>query len=99
MDAHIVHNAALEAIKYGLGFPDGSVVKNLPASVGGTWFDPWSGRISYALEQLNNYWACALDPGSHNYKTTCHDYWSLSALEPMLPNKKNYCNENPAHRN
>ena len=40
MDAHIVHNATLEAIKYRLGFPDGSVVKNLPANVGGTWFDP-----------------------------------------------------------
>ena len=38
---------------------------------GGHGFDPWSGRIPHAAEQLSpvhyNYWACALEPTSHNY--------------------------------
>ena len=29
-----------------LGFPDGSVVKNLPANAG-DWFDPWVGKIPW----------------------------------------------------
>ena len=33
------------------GFPGGSVVKNLPANAGDT-FDPWSGKILQASEQL-----------------------------------------------
>ena len=28
-----------------------------------------------------------------------HNYWSLSILEAILPNKRNYCNMNPKHGN
>ena len=33
------------------GFPGGSVVKNLPQRCG---FDPWSGKIPHAMEQLSH---------------------------------------------
>ena len=33
------------------GFPDGSVVKNLPAMQ--MWFDRWSKKIPHAMEQLS----------------------------------------------
>ena len=33
-------------------FPDGPVVKNLPANAGDR-FDPWSGKIPHAAEQLS----------------------------------------------
>ena len=37
-----------------LGFPGGSVVKNLPASEGDTGSTPpWSGKIPHAMEQLS----------------------------------------------
>ena len=35
-----------------LGFPGGAVVESLPASAGDTGFEPWSGRIPHAAEQL-----------------------------------------------
>ena len=34
-------------------FPGGPVVKNLPANAGDQGFDPWSGKISHAMETLN----------------------------------------------
>ena len=34
----------------------------------------------------HNYWACALEPGIHNY-------WSPHTLDPMLCNKRSHCNE------
>ena len=34
------------------GFPGGAVVENLPANAGGHGFEPWSGRIPHAAEQL-----------------------------------------------
>ena len=55
------------------GFPGVSVVKNLPANVGDTdWsgFDPWSGKIPHAAEQLSpgtRTTESALEPESHNY--------------------------------
>ena len=56
-------------------------------------FNPWSGKIPHATEQLNprvthNSWACALEPGSHNY-------WSPGALEPVLCSKRSHHNEKP----
>ena len=33
-------------------FPGGTVVKNLPANAGDTGFEPWSGKIPHAAEQL-----------------------------------------------
>ena len=34
------------------GFPGGAVVENLPANAGGHGFEPWSGKIPHAAEQL-----------------------------------------------
>ena len=34
------------------GFPGGAVVENLPANAGDTVFEPWSGKIPHAAEQL-----------------------------------------------
>ena len=34
------------------GFPGGAVVENPPANAGDTVFEPWSGRIPHAAEQL-----------------------------------------------
>ena len=34
-------------------FPGGAVVKNPPANAGGHRFEPWSGKIPHALEQLS----------------------------------------------
>ena len=36
-----------------LGFPGGTVVGNLPANAGRHGFEPWSGRIPCAAEQLS----------------------------------------------
>ena len=35
------------------GFPGGTVVKNPPANAGDYGFEPWSGRIPHAAEQLS----------------------------------------------
>ena len=35
------------------GFPGGTVVKNPPANAGGRGFEPWSGKIPHAVEQLS----------------------------------------------
>ena len=47
-------------------------------------FDPWSRRIPQALgaakPRHHNFWACGLEPGSHNH-------WSPHALEPTLRNE------------
>ena len=40
--------------KYQRGFPGGAVVKNPPAN-GGHGFEPWSGKIPHAAEQLSPY--------------------------------------------
>ena len=34
-------------------FPGGAVVKNSPASAGEPGFEPWSGKIPHAVEQLS----------------------------------------------
>ena len=56
-------------------------------------FDPWSGRIPCAMEQLS---PCAatiesvfLEPENHNCR-------SPRALEPEI-HKRSHCNEKPAH--
>ena len=36
-----------------LDFPGGPVVKNPPANAGGQGFDPWSGKMPHAAEQLS----------------------------------------------
>ena len=46
-------------------------------------FEPWSGKIPHAAEQLS--------PRVTATEPTC--------LEPVLPNKRSHRNEKPAHRN
>ena len=36
-----------------LGFPGGAVVESPPTSVGNMGFEPWSGKIPHAAEQLS----------------------------------------------
>ena len=64
-------------------FPGGSVVKNPPANAGGHGFEPWSGKIPHATEQLS----------------PCATTTEPAHLEPMLRNKRSHRNEKPAHRN
>ena len=73
------------------GFPGGSVVKNLLAIPRDTvWSliqeDPTC--LGATKPKHHNYWACALEPGNCSY-------WSLSALEPMLCDKRSHGNEKP----
>ena len=44
-----------------VGFPGGAVVKNPPANAKGHRFEPWSGKIPHAAEQLSPY-ATATEP-------------------------------------
>ena len=64
-----------------LGFPGGAVVENLPANAGGDGFEPWSGKIPHATEQLGP-WATITEP---------------ARLEPVLRNKRGRDGERPAH--
>ena len=58
------------SVKKWWGFPDGSVVKNLHASLGDTiqsliWEDPICCRASVPVH--HSYWARALEPGSQDF--------------------------------
>ena len=60
-------NVRTESLFKDEGFPDGAVVKNPPANAGDMGSSPGPGRSHMPQ---SNYWACALEPTSHNY-------WSL----------------------
>ena len=45
----------------------------------------------------HNYWVCALEPASHNYRAHVPQLLKPTCLEPMLGNKRSHCNEKPAH--
>ena len=47
-------------------FCGGAVVKNPPANAGGHGFEPWSGKIPRAAEQLS--------PCATTTEPTCHNY-------------------------
>ena len=66
------------------GFPGGAVVESLPAlnQCSGHRFEPWSGRIPHAAEQLGP-WATTTEP---------------ARLELVLRNKRGRNSERPAHR-
>ena len=53
-------------------------------------FDPWSGRshMPRNSSMCHSYWACALEPGSHN----C---WDRRAREPVLHSKRSHHNGSP----
>ena len=47
----------------------------------------------------HKYWACALEPGSHNYWARMAQLWKPACLEPVLCDKRSHRNEKPAHCN
>ena len=46
-----------------------------------------------------NYWACALEPASHNYWAHVPQLLKPACLEPELGNKRSHRSEKPVHRN
>ena len=46
-----------------------------------------------------NYWACALEPASHNYWARVPQLLKPACLEPVLCNKRSHRNEKPTHHN
>ena len=70
-------------LEYSLtGLPGGTVVENLPDNAGIHEFEPWSGRIPHAAEQLG-LWATITEP---------------ARLEAVLRKKRGRDSERPAHR-
>ena len=47
----------------------------------------------------HKYWACALEPTSHNYWAHVPQLLKPMRLEPVLHNKRSDHNEKPAHHN
>ena len=74
----------------------------------GHGFEPWSGRIPHAVEQLG---PCATateaalwSPRATTAEPVCHNYWARvpwllrpARLEPVLCNKRSHHDGNPAH--
>ena len=82
------------------GFPGGSVVKTA-CQCRRHGFDPWSGKIPHAAEQLSPC-ATTIEPvlkssGVSTPEPMCHNYRSLRALEPVLCNKRSHHNEKSSH--
>ena len=46
-----------------------------------------------------NYWACTLEPTSHNYWTHAPQLLKPPCLEPVLRKERSHQNEEPSHRN
>ena len=47
----------------------------------------------------HNYWACTLEPASHNYGEHPPQVVKPTCLQPVLRNKRSHHNEKPAHYN
>ena len=85
-----------------LDFPGSSVVKNPPANAGDTGSalvqeDPTCRRATKSVS--HKYWACILEPTSHNYWAHVPQLLKPVCLEPMLRNKRSHHSEKPEHRN
>ena len=52
-----------------------------------------------ATKPVRHYWACALEPMSHNYWARMPYLLKPVCLEPVLRNKRSHHNEEPTHRN
>ena len=66
-------------------------------------FDPWSGTIPHATEQLS---LCATvvepvlqSPGTTTTEPSYRNYWSPHILEPIRSNKRSHSNEKRLHDN
>ena len=46
----------------------------------------------------HNYWACALEPASHNYRAHVPQLLKPTRLEPVLCNKRSHHNKKSTHR-
>ena len=84
------------------GFPSSSVVNSLPANTGDmgsilVWEDPTCQGATKSM--WHNYWACALEPGSRNYRAHTMQLLKPLHLEPVLRNKRSHGNEKPIHCN
>ena len=79
------------------GFPGGAVVKNLPANAGDTGSIPGPERSHMPVR--HNYWACALEPMSHNGWAHMLQLLKSVCLETVLCNKRSHRNEKPVHHN
>ena len=79
--------------KLSKSFPGDSPVKNPPANAGDMGQIPNQDPTCHGATKpvRHNYWACALELGSH-------DSWGLHALEPVLY-KRSHCKEKPVHCN
>ena len=69
---------------------------HLPLQMQGTqvWSLVWDDPTCHGASKPVHYncWACALEPGSHNY-------WSPHTLEPGLRNRRNHRSKKPSHCN
>ena len=59
--------------------------------------DPTCRRVTKPV--CHNYWACALDPSSHDYWARVPQLPRPVHLEPVLCNKRSHGNEEPVHGN
>ena len=61
------------------------------------WEDPTCRGATKPVH--HNYWVCALDLESHNYRARVPQLLKPTRLEPVLCNKRSHCNEKPVHCN
>ena len=73
-----------------LGLPWWLTGKESACQCWGHDFDPWSGKIPHASEQLS--------PFATTAEPTCHSSRAC-ALGPVLHGKRSHCSEKPLHRN
>ena len=98
---NLVGSEGLGSISHGFlkvphGFPWWSSGKESTSQCRKYGFNPWSGKIAHAVEQLG---PCAtttepvhaLEPGT--------DYWSLCVLGSGFPKRRSHHNEKLTHRN
>ena len=86
-----------------MGFPGGSVLKNLPANAGDMGLISGLGRSHMPQSKLSpciTTTAPVLEsPGAAITEPTHRNYWSPGALEPVLHNKGTHRSEKPVHGN
>ena len=78
-----------------MGLPCGAVVKESACQCRGHRFEPWSGKIPHAAEQLSPC-ATTTEPALYSLRATTAE---PARLEPTLCNKRSHCHEKPAHYN
>ena len=66
----------------------------------GTWLQAQVRECRVATKPVCHiYWACALQPASHNCWARMPQLLKPTHLEPVLCNKRSHCNEKPVHHN